>query len=127
LDAVTGQLAVSTPVVFRARNARLIKGAIQQFPRGTHKWMPGEVLLIARLLAYEHEGRGTRRTGGCFSENGLRARAPQVASFAPGGGLAQSPQGRFRRDQIGGCADAHTWIVLSPARTRKARYAPAVR
>jgi hypothetical protein len=62
-------------VDLRAVDASLIQSLIQNFPRRSDEWMPGQVFLISRLFAYEHY-LGLRWT---FSENRLRGIFPEIA------------------------------------------------
>jgi hypothetical protein len=71
-------------VNFFAIDAGFDERVIEQLPCGTDEGFAGEVFLIARLLANEHEFavRGT------FAENRLRAELPEVAVFAGFSGFA---------------------------------------
>ena len=68
-----------------ARPAQLLERAGQQVPRGTDERVPLAILLVARLLAHEHQ----RRAHGAFAPHGLRGGKAEGALAAAGGGLAQ--------------------------------------
>ncbi len=58
----------------------------------------GSVLLVARLLAHEHD----RRLPRALAEHGLRAELPQVTAAAAGRRLPQLRQRLVVRQEIGG-------------------------
>src|SRR5438270_9885931 len=62
----------------RPVDARLLERGVEQCPRGTDERPPGKVLLIARLLADEHD-RGVERP---LTEDGLGTELVQVAPRA---------------------------------------------
>src|SRR4051812_8948287 len=62
----------------RAIDAGFGKRAVEHLPGRTHEWLAGQVLLIARLFADEHE----RCVRWSFAEDGLRRVAVEGASLA---------------------------------------------
>src|SRR6185312_2643833 len=75
-------------------NARLFEGAIQQFPRGSNKRMPLEILLIAGPFPHQHDAcRGMP-----FAEDRLRGEAVEIAAVALARGVFERMEAaRFRQ------------------------------
>src|SRR5438045_3579111 len=61
-----------------AIDPRLLERAIEQLAGGADERMTGEILLVARLLADQHDARAFRP----FAEHGLRGVFPQIAVAA---------------------------------------------
>src|SRR5205085_11093378 len=72
--------------------------AVEQLPGRADERPSFEILAVAGLLTDEDHVRA----GASLAEDGLRARLPERARLAAGGGLAQLLQRRPRRDQRGG-------------------------
>ena len=72
-------------VDFVAGNFGFVQSTIQNLPRRADKRLAGEVFLVARLLADQHDGRVSR----AFTENGLRGVLVKMAGPAMNGFLAQ--------------------------------------
>ncbi len=71
---------------------------IEQASGGADERPARPILLIARLLAHDHDAS----VDGSFAEHGLRARFPQWAGAAISRGGAQRAEGRMRRYERGG-------------------------
>ena len=69
-----------------AIDAGLLQGAIEQLPCRSDERMAGEILGVARLLADEHEARGSRP----FAEDCLRPSFVEIAGLTPCGGLSDT-------------------------------------
>src|SRR5205085_638667 len=73
-------------VRLRARDARILQRAIQNPPRRSDERTPLQVLIIARLFAYEHYASGTRT----FAQNSLGRPREKVAAPAAIDGLTHA-------------------------------------
>src|SRR5690606_37691547 len=91
----------------------------QQPPRRADERTAAQVLLVAGLLAHQHDP-GARRT---LTENGAGGAAVQVAALAGLRRLAQGGQGQPVRQVI---RRGHGWVITRTpgAGTRRSRAAP---
>ena len=81
-----------------AVDARLLERPVEQLAGGADERPAGEILLVAGLLADEHQ----LGLGPSLAEDGLRAAAPEVARSATLRRVRELAEGRIRRDQGGG-------------------------
>ena len=81
-----------------AVDAGFLHRLVEEAARGPDERLAGPVLLVAGLLADEHDV-GLRRA---FAEDRLRPGFPERAGLAAGRCLAELPQARPRRDERGG-------------------------
>jgi hypothetical protein len=72
-----------------ARDGGGVEAPVELPARRAHERLSGEVLLVARLLAHEHDAGALQP----LAEDGLRRTPPEVAAAAAGGGRAEFREG----------------------------------
>src|SRR5690349_5992840 len=102
----------------RAIDAGRLQSLVQQAPRRPHERMSLPILLVARLLAHQHD-LGPFRS---FAEDGLGGMLPEIAAATPRRRLAQSLECGSGRNELGG--RHQSWSPNTPARSSRATVAP---